>query len=626
MLINELLSLSPYPSLRPGQLKIAKIVYESMAYGRYAALEAPCGLGKTLASLLGAFLSLSKGIIKKVIWLTRTNNESDKVIEEARKLKNEDASLKGLSIRGRSSSCLYLQGADEDLMHIACRALRSEASCPYLNQENIDSCIEYLDQNFNLLTSLEILEECKRQKACPLAVMKRLTRKSQIIALTYPYIFNRAIRKAYLRILIPRDGSVAAIVDEAHNLLDSVVEYNSRTLRFSTLYDSIDELYLRDEVKLAKLLEDVTFTLEDLMTKSASTYGIEIPRNVVERIVINYYENIFEYLNKMREVVLSIVTLRALKGFTIRCHTYSVYCFLKQFLEAPSDYVAWLYQDTEKNVLRLEMKPLIYDISDTVRLFHGMVFMSGTLSPIRKYIALLNLSHHAEIRIMKYVKPKYGHAFLVIDTSLSTTLKERSTSLYKRIAYKLKALREHIKGGLGVFVSSYSILQGLKGVGLKDLMTGLTIIDDHAKPLYSMESLSFFKEYVKKGFNATLISVMGGRLSEGIDIPSSIMPIAIIVGMPIPEPNPYSLKKVKKLREQGLKNPYGTVFIEPAMRKVAQTIGRLIRSPHDKATIILMDKRYRKDIIMKYMPKWLEFDLCMTDNPLCCLHDVLSPS
>jgi DNA excision repair protein ERCC-2 len=616
MLESELRALSPYSSLRPGQLKIAKTVYTAIAQGFCTIIEAPCGLGKTIASLMGIALSLRRNLTRRVLWLTRTNDESDKVIEEAKRLKDCGGSLRGLSLRGKSSSCPLLHGVNEELSHLACRALRDEALCPYLDQEKVDSCANRLSSEQDLTTSIEVIQTAMKEKCCPVAVMKRLMKSSNVLALTYPYVFNPYVYRAYFKSL--QTSETVAIMDEAHNIMELAVEYETKVLRLGTLYDSIDELSIR-RVELTGPLED----LVNLLKKFANddlTQGIEISREEILKTILRHFKDPLEYLSRLREIASEVIRTRALKGLTIRCPTYSTYAFLERALSIDRDNVIWIYLNTEGE-LCIEVRPLTYDFKKVTSKFHSVVLMSGTLSPISAFIKVLNLGDENP-KIIKYVRPKYGHIAFVIDRSVSTSLRDRSERLYKAITYKLKVIRDSIEGGLGVFVPSYSILKALEAAGLKELMRGLTLIDN-GKGLSSVEVFERFKNHIKAGVDTTLVSVIGGRLAEGIDISSQLMPAAVVVGLPMPEPTPYNLKKVEKLRGLGFKRPQRVVFVEPAMRRVVQAIGRLIRSPLDKAVVVLMDKRYSEALVKKYMPKWLDYEVYASDNPLCLLQEAL---
>ena len=616
MLEGELRALSPYPSLRPGQLKIAKTVYMTVAQGLCTVIEAPCGLGKTIASLMGIALSLQRNLTRRVLWLTRTNDESDKVIEEAKHLKDREGLLRGLSLRGKASSCPLLRGVNEELYHLACRALRDESLCPYLDQEKVDSCANRLSCEQDLVTSIEVIQAAIKERCCPVAVMRRLMKSSNVLALTYPYVFNRYVYGAYFRSLQVRE--TAAIIDEAHNVIESAVEYESKVLTLRTLYNSIDELSIR-RAELTSPLEDLVYLFKKFANNDLSQ-GVEISREEILKIISKHFKDPSEYLWRLREVASEVIRTRALKGLTIRCPTYSTYAFLERALNVDRDHVTWLYLLAEGE-LCVEVRPLTYDFKQFASKFHSVVLMSGTLSPVGAFVKVLNLEVE-DPKVVKYVRPKYGHVTFVVDQSVSTSLRNRSEHLYKVITYKLKAIRDSLERGLGVFVPSYDILRALKAAGLKELMQGLTLVDE-GKGSSSVEIFERFKNYVEANVDATLVSVIGGRLAEGIDISSRLMPVAVVVGLPMPEPTPYNLKKVEKLRSLGFKRPHKVVFVEPAMRRVVQAVGRLIRSPLDRAVVILMDKRYSETLVKKYMPKWLGYELYTSDNPLCLLQEAL---
>ena len=89
---------------------------------------------------------------------------------------------------------------------------------------------------------------------------------------------------------------------------------------------------------------------------------------------------------------------------------------------------------------------------------------------------------------------------------------------------------------------------------------------------------------------AALFSVMGGRISEGMDFPAEQLEIAIIVGIPYPKPT---------ARQRGLQRYYDLKFGKgweytvnaPTARKLLQSIGRLIRDENDKGVAVILDKR-----------------------------------
>ena len=83
-----------------------------------------------------------------------------------------------------------------------------------------------------------------------------------------------------------------------------------------------------------------------------------------------------------------------------------------------------------------------------------------------------------------------------------------------------------------------------------------------------MDLVSDFKESGNEN-GATLFSVMGGRISEGMDFPAEQLEISVIVGIPYPKPT---------ARQRGLQRYYdikfkkGDIKVEEKIFKAKQLI------------------------------------------------------
>jgi DNA excision repair protein ERCC-2 len=104
---------------------------------------------------------------------------------------------------------------------------------------------------------------------------------------------------------------------------------------------------------------------------------------------------------------------------------------------------------------------------------------------------------------------------------------------------------------------------------------------------------------------AVLLSVQGGRNSEGEDYPGSQMDTVIVVGVPFAKP---SIKLEAQI------NYYESLFpgegkllayLYPAVRKAAQAAGRPFRLLSDRGVIVLMDSRFLWKEIRDNMPSWI---------------------
>jgi len=109
-----------------------------------------------------------------------------------------------------------------------------------------------------------------------------------------------------------------------------------------------------------------------------------------------------------------------------------------------------------------------------------------------------------------------------------------------------------------------------------------------------MELVETFKLH-KKG---VLFSVIGGRISEGLDFPEEELEVAVLVGIPYPRPT---------AKHRALEHYYEVKFGKgweytvhaPTTRKLLQSIGRLIRNERDRGFAIILDsraKRFKDDL------------------------------
>ncbi|KAL3780435.1 hypothetical protein ACHAW5_003611 [Stephanodiscus triporus] len=110
---------------------------------------------------------------------------------------------------------------------------------------------------------------------------------------------------------------------------------------------------------------------------------------------------------------------------------------------------------------------------------------------------------------------------------------------------------------------------------------------------------------------ALLFSVMGGKMSEGINFADDMARCVLVVGLPYPDiTDPVLTEKMKSLNrdcsDAGIGISGQAYYQNLCMRTVNQSVGRAIRHANDYAAIILSDFRYATDTkIWRGLPAWL---------------------
>ncbi|KAF9188409.1 DEAD H (Asp-Glu-Ala-Asp His) box helicase 11 [Haplosporangium sp. Z 11] len=134
---------------------------------------------------------------------------------------------------------------------------------------------------------------------------------------------------------------------------------------------------------------------------------------------------------------------------------------------------------------------------------------------------------------------------------------------------------------------------------------------------------------------AVLFSVVGGKMSEGINFSDRLGRGVIMIGMPFPNKGSSELQErmrymdevqqqeLQQQQQNSVSTPMrmtaGSEYYENlCMRAVNQSIGRAIRHQGDHAVIILMDRRYGVPRIRKKLPGWIgsSIEVCEQFGPV----------
>ncbi|ELK24533.1 Putative ATP-dependent RNA helicase DDX11-like protein 8 [Myotis davidii] len=110
---------------------------------------------------------------------------------------------------------------------------------------------------------------------------------------------------------------------------------------------------------------------------------------------------------------------------------------------------------------------------------------------------------------------------------------------------------------------------------------------------------------------ALLLSVVGGKMSEGINFSDDLGRCVVMVGLPYPNIKSPELQEKMAYLDHTLPRtpgqaPPGKALVENlCMKAVNQSIGRAIRHQKDFASIVLLDQRYARPPVLAKLPAWI---------------------
>ena len=610
-------------------------IRNNLTSGKNFVFESGTGSGKTIC-VLSSTLQYALENNKKILYTTRTNAQQRQVIVELRAIqkKTGDKRIFGVGMQGRSNMCLLARedpdignGASEELSKFCSNQKKLAASnknkgCKYYrnyigDKQKIDSIVEWTKNH--LPTAEEFIEFCEKRTVCPYEINKMMIREAVVVVAPYVYVFDKTIRIMLFDWLSVSDDDIILIVDEAHNLPNYIRDLFSAQLSMWMLNSCVLEAKKFGDPKLSggkvsvskfcKMLIEIISVLRDTYVYGILENGIRTNAYVKNDAFIPSHELESEIMSRLKitsKTLHDIVSDFAAYGEKIqeyqqkegklpRSYLHKLGAFLEFWVNVEMDQYIKLVVDSSggKNP-RIEAYCLDPSIgTGIINEFHSSIHMSGTLEPLEEYRDSLGLSKETEL--VFYPSPfskENRKIFFVKDVTTRYDEIARDKKIVPKMWQHITDICNSFPKNTMVCFPSFNTLSLFQNKGsFDDIKRCLYVEEQSMSQSDLMDLVTSFKSCgLENGSGAALFSVMGGRISEGMDFPAEQLEIAVIVGIPYPKPT---------ARQRGLQKYYDFKFGKgweytvkaPAARKLLQSIGRLIRDENDRGVAVILDKR-----------------------------------
>jgi DNA excision repair protein ERCC-2 len=224
---------------------------------------------------------------------------------------------------------------------------------------------------------------------------------------------------------------------------------------------------------------------------------------------------------------------------------------------------------------------------------------SATLSPMEYYADVCGCKNAVKLELPSPYERE--NLCLVTVDSVSTRLSSRMDTSAD-VAELITAVTESREGNYIVYFPSYKYMNAVCRQYLKLSPGSKVILQKQGMSIGERDRfLRAFSASAARGEGLTAFCVLGGIFSEGIDLQGESLIGSIIVGIGLPglssELNILS-EYYDKTRESG----HDYAYLYPAMNKILQAAGRVIRSEEDRGAVVLIDDRYADPGIRKLFP------------------------
>jgi DNA excision repair protein ERCC-2 len=555
-------------------------VYRAAAQGHCLLAQAPTGIGKTVGTLFPTLRAMPVRGIDKIAYLTCKGTGRLGALDtlEALRAGTAGQALRVVTLVPKEQACEH---PDKACHPDACPlASGFYDRLPDARQEAVAE--GWLDAPAQRRIAL-------RHGVCPYYLGQELVRWGDVLVGDVHHLFDA--NGQLWGLMQALDWTLAVLVDEAHGLVERCRQMYSAELRLSDLHSSAQAA----PAALSGPLHALAQAVEDLAADAATAYTVlpAVPDACTQALQAAM-ASLSDHFNRHP----------LLQGALLNFH-FDLQRF-GRLVDALGEHSLFDVQvepaasgDGAADALLCvrNVAPAAW-LRPRFRGLHSATLFSATLSPPDYLVNLLGLPEGtAWIDVPPAFAPE--HLTVQVADGLSTRYADRDKSLQSLLAVVARQFDAH-PGNYLAFFSSFDYLDKA-AAGLAALRPDIAQWrqDRQMGPQARQDFLARFRPQGQGiGF-----AVLGGVFAEGVDLPGSLLIGAFVATLGLPPVSPVQDAIAARLDQlYGAEQGYADRV--PAMQKVVQAAGRVLRTPQDRGWLWLLDDRYRRADVARLLPPW----------------------
>lgn len=587
-------------SYREGQKELAASVYRTILRRKKLFIQAPTGVGKTIATLFPAVKAVGEGLGDKIFYLTAKTITRTAACQAFDILRKQALRMKVIMLTAKEKICF-------------CEETNCNPDyCPYAkgHYDRVNDAVYELLTTSDEMNRQILEEQAEKWKVCPHEMSLDVSSWVDAVICDYNYVFDP---NAHLRRFFGEGikGEYLFLVDEAHNLVERGREMYSADICKEDFLKLKRRVQTEDR-KLSKRLDECNKQL------------LALKRECEEYQVLNSVSHVYlKLLNLMGELDRFLEECRKeeLRKEVLEFY-FSVRMFIYIHERLDENYI--IYSEIEENG---HFKVHLFCVNPSVNLQefldkgNSTIFFSATLLPIHYYKKLLSTGKED---YAVYAKSPFDteNRLILEGSDVSTKYTRRGKDMYRRYAEYLCRAAGAKKGNYLAFFPSYHFMKEV----YQEFTAALDEADCPAEwkqteyvlqsQYMSEEAREIFLENFEEEREQSFIGfcVMGGIFSEGIDLAGNRLIGVIIVGTGLPQVC-RERELLKNYFDAGGEAGFDYAYLYPGMNKVLQSAGRVIRTDEDKGVVLLLDDRFLARRYHEIFPReWENTKVCNIES------------
>jgi len=632
----------PHAAFRKNQRAMAGQVYNSVSKQENLLLESVTGSGKTMAVLFPALKAQSMD--EQFFFLTSRSRGADAALGAVKQLVEPSAPLRVVHITAKEKTCPMEQ--------MTCDAAVCPNAAGYYSR--LPAALAELEE-ISLVARQSIEDAAKRHTLCPFELNIDAAVAADLIIGDYNYVFDPSVRLQRFAY----DQHQSLLIDEAHQISPRVSEMLSVEL---TLTD-IESALLEAPPALSKAIESLqTFVLDvgrDVIGETGAISGgrpqaaladaeplAELLRTFLQTCDATMGEmddaaqpdtrpdaasgqNQTQPLFATPEAGVTLATQRAALVAGTRSgdarqllsdSLLALYFIALRWQRS----LQWTSAENYRHIVTVDSsrsdrgsarssrhitisKRCIDSSQYSAQIMaehRAVVRFSGTVSPLELYQRLHGQLDNAEADkpgaslALRAKTPFSSEQIKVLAVTDINTLYHQRLQTLPKLCHLLTMLQRSQPGRYLLAMPSYQYLNQL--ADCPDVPEYFLSQTHSMTEGEQQELLHRFQAMDQ----AVLGIVMGGVFGESIDLGSNALAGVVVVSLALP---PRDL--VKTLTSEHFDQTHGSgwgqqvAYLQPALSRIVQAAGRVIRGPQDRGVLCLVDPRFADPNLAGFFPE-----------------------
>ncbi len=588
--------------------------------------SAPCGVGKSLASLLAVLPQLEEN---RLVICFRTRSQLHIYLKE---LKALSRNISAISFFSKQDMCPM--NARGDLSYVdffeECKRLKDNCESStkpfcrfYMNivrgkREAEELALECARR---ILAPEESVDLMSRRGFCPHEALKRILPRVNVFLGTYHYVFDPKIRETIMKSFGFGFSKVFLIVDEAHNLPTFARELLSDKLTISFVERAIKETEIFEHESAGSVKELLNLLMEDVFRHARQTLRSEElkrlnPSEINDLFLAHNGVSGVDAAAMLQEYGESVKQKQLKSGSTrIASYNFRIGMFMESFFKSVGSQYLHLIERGPKDQVTLEVRSFdgrkIVDL--VLREARGTILMSGFLSPPNVYRDLM--LYKANQTCLKEFDPPFPrkNRLILVAKDVSSEFKRRTDQMLDKWKKYIEAISDSSQGNLAVFFTSYQLMRRV--ASSMETNRAMIMEEPDTRRNDVIQKLTHSN-------NSILCGVMGGKLSEGMDYPHNVLKGVVAVGLPYATWDAYQESLVDYLEQQFPGNGRTYAYLTPAILRLVQACGRVHRSAEDKGYIVILDDRAIQHYVRRLLPSYFQKEMITVETQAECARQI----